>query len=111
MFRDCRGLTLTTVSATQPPPSTMRSMGYLRFQADMVIRMEAVFAADPDFGLAHTLKGYLFLMGFRADALAPRGPPWPTPGVVPEPPGKGPIPRHWRTGSKVIRRPPPPCLG
>jgi hypothetical protein len=32
-------------------------------------RIEAVFAADPDFGLAHTLKGYLFLMGFRADTL------------------------------------------
>ena len=31
--------------------------------------MEALLAADPDFGMAHCLKGYLFLMGFRADAL------------------------------------------
>jgi tetratricopeptide (TPR) repeat protein len=40
----------------------------------MAVRMEALLAADPDFGLARCLKGYLFLMGFRADMLgAARG--------------------------------------
>jgi hypothetical protein len=34
----------------------------------MAGRMEALLTADPDCGLAHCLKGYLFLMGFRADA-------------------------------------------
>jgi hypothetical protein len=29
--------------------------------------MQALLAVDPDFGLAHCLKGYPFIMGYRAD--------------------------------------------
>jgi hypothetical protein len=69
MFKDCRGLPLTTHSAASAAAFDHAIDGYLGYRIDMMPRIEAVFAADPDFGLAHTLKGYLFLMGFRADTL------------------------------------------
>lgn len=69
MFQDCRGLTLTTASAKAAAAFDHAVNGYLGYRADMVPRMQDLLAADPDFGLAHTLKGYLFLMGFRADLL------------------------------------------
>lgn len=69
MFKDCRGLSLTTVSAQAAAAFDHAIDGYLSYRADMVARMAALFAADPDFGLAHTLKGYLYLMGYRADAI------------------------------------------
>jgi hypothetical protein len=70
MFKDCRGLTLTTVSEQAAAAFDHAIDGYLAYRVDMMPRMEALLAADPDFGLAHCLKGYLFLMGFRADLLA-----------------------------------------
>jgi tetratricopeptide (TPR) repeat protein len=69
MFEDCRGLTLTTVSQAAAARLDHAVDGYLGYRADMSGRMEALLAADPDFGLAHCLKGYLLMMGFRADAL------------------------------------------
>ena len=69
MFQDCRGLVLTTVSAQAAAAFDHAIDGYLGYRADMAARMQALLAADPDFGLAHCLKGYLFLMGFRVDAL------------------------------------------
>jgi hypothetical protein len=69
MVQDCRGLTLSTVSDAAAAAFDHAIGGYLGYRADMPDRMEAVLALDPDFGLAHCLKGYLFLMGFRADML------------------------------------------
>jgi hypothetical protein len=69
MFKDCRGLTLSTVSEAAAAAFDHAVDGYLGYRADMAGRMDAVLAADPGFGLGHCLKGYLFLMGFRADAL------------------------------------------
>ena len=69
MFKDCRGLALTTVSGEAAAAFDHAIDGYLGYRADMPARMEALMAADPDFGLAHCLRGYFFLMGFRADAL------------------------------------------
>jgi hypothetical protein len=66
MHRDCRGLALTTVSEQAAAAFDHAIDGYLGYRADMVRRMEALAAADPDFGLAHCLKGYLLLMSFRA---------------------------------------------
>jgi hypothetical protein len=70
MFQDCRGLPLTTMSEQAVFAFDQAVDGYLSYRADMAARMEALLAADPDFGLAHCLKGYLFLMGFRADTVA-----------------------------------------
>lgn len=69
MFQDCRGLQLTTVSHKAVQAFDHAIDGYLRYRADMMPRMQDLLAADPDFGLAHTLKGYLLLLGFRADLL------------------------------------------
>jgi hypothetical protein len=69
MFRDCRGLTVTTASEQGAAAFDHAIDGYLGYRVDMMSRMEALLAADPHFGLAHCLKGYLFLMGFRADTL------------------------------------------
>jgi tetratricopeptide (TPR) repeat protein len=70
MIQDCRGLALTTVSEQAAAAFDHAIDGYLGYRADMAARMEALLAADPDFGLAHCLNGYLFLMGFRADTVA-----------------------------------------
>lgn len=69
MFNDCRGLALTTDSAPAALAFDHAIDGYLGYRADMAERMEALLATDPDFGLAHCLKGYLSLMGYRADTL------------------------------------------
>ena len=69
MFQDCRGLPLTTASQRAATAFDHAIDGYLGYRADLAERMAAVVAADPDFGLAHCLMGYLFLMGFRADTL------------------------------------------
>jgi tetratricopeptide (TPR) repeat protein len=69
MFHDCRGLPLTTVSEQAAAAFDRAVDGYLGYRADIGGRMEALLAADPDFGMAHCLKGYLYLMGFRADTV------------------------------------------
>jgi hypothetical protein len=69
MFEDCRGLPLTTSSERAAAAFDYAVDGYLGYRADMPDRMEALLAADPDFGLAHCLKGTLMMMGFRADMI------------------------------------------
>jgi len=69
MFKDCRGLVLSTESDQAVAAFDHAIDGYLGYRADMAARMEALLAADPHFGLARCLKGYFFLMGFRADAI------------------------------------------
>jgi tetratricopeptide (TPR) repeat protein len=69
MFKDCRGLTITTASEPAAAAFDYAIDGYLGYRVDMMPRMEALLAVDPHFGLAHCLKGYLLLMGFRADML------------------------------------------
>lgn len=71
MFQDARGLTLTTASQRAATAFDDAIDSYLGYRADMAARMETLLEADPDFGLAHCLQGYLFLMGFRADAIGP----------------------------------------
>jgi tetratricopeptide (TPR) repeat protein len=71
MFKDCRGLPLTTVSERAAAAFDHAVDGYLGYRIDMADRVEALLVADPDCGLGHCLKGYLFLMGFRADLLGP----------------------------------------
>ena len=69
MVRDCRGLQLTTQSDAAAAAFDHAIDGYLAYRADMMARLQALLAADPDFGLAHCLKGYLFMMAYRADAV------------------------------------------
>src|ERR1700722_14568052 len=69
MFQDCRGLALTTESEEAVTAFDHVVDGYLGYRADMKPRMDALLAADPGFGLAHCVQGYLFMMGFNAAYL------------------------------------------
>src|SRR3954453_550744 len=69
MFKDCRGLDLTTTSQQAATAFDHAIDSYLDYRADMLARMEALLAADAGFGLAHCLCGYLLMMAYRADAL------------------------------------------
>ena len=69
MFQDCRGLSLTTVSPRAAAAYDHVIDAYLGYRADLGGRLDTMLAADPDFGLAHSLKGCTFMMAFRADRL------------------------------------------
>ncbi len=69
MFKDCRGLPLTTASEKAAAAFDHAIDGYLAYRVDLPDRMEALLAADPGCGLAYCVKGYLLLMSFRADLL------------------------------------------
>ncbi len=69
MFKDCRGLPLTTASEKAAAAFDHAIDGYLAYRVDLPDRMEALLAADPGCGLAYCLKGYLLLMSFRVDLL------------------------------------------
>ncbi|HVY15168.1 MAG TPA: tetratricopeptide repeat protein [Rhodopila sp.] len=69
MFQDCRGVTYTTDSEQAVAAFDRVVDGYLGYRADMKPRMDAVMAADPAFGMAHCLQGYLLMMGFNAAGL------------------------------------------
>ncbi len=70
MFQDCRGLPLTAASQNVADAFDRAIDSYLGYRSDIIPRMQALLAADPGCGLAHTLMGYLLLMGFRSDLLA-----------------------------------------
>jgi hypothetical protein len=57
MFKDCRGLTLTTASE-QAAAALDHAIDGLGYHADMMPGVAALPAADPEFGLVHCLKGY-----------------------------------------------------
>ena len=69
MQTDARGLEITTTEAGAAAWDHM-IVGYLTQRADTGDRMEALFAADPDFALAHCMRGYFAMLSFK-DAMTP----------------------------------------
>lgn len=69
MPHDIRELTLST-TADAAAAFDHAIDGYTRYRADIPGRMAALFAADPDFALAHVLKGYFAMLGSK-DAVLP----------------------------------------
>jgi tetratricopeptide (TPR) repeat protein len=69
MFRDAHGLEVTTASEAAVRAFDHTLAGYLRYSADTPERMAAVFDADPEFGLAHCLKGYFAMLGYKLSAV------------------------------------------
>jgi len=69
MHRDAHGLEVTAASAAAVQAFDHAVMGYIGYRADMPQRMEALFRADPDCGLAHCLKGYLAMLSYKRAAL------------------------------------------
>ena len=58
MHLDTRGLPISTASAKAAAAFDHLVTGYLTYRADTPARLDAVLEADPDFALAHCMKGY-----------------------------------------------------
>ena len=65
MHLDARGLPLSTASPKAAAAFDHLVTGYLTFRVDTPDRLEAVLEADPDFALAHCMKGYFAMLAFK----------------------------------------------
>jgi len=65
MHLDARGLPLSTASATAAAAFDHLVNGYLTYRADTPDRLKVVLEADPDFALAHCMKGYFAMLAFK----------------------------------------------
>lgn len=69
MTTDIRGLEISTTPAGAAAYDHL-ILGYLTQRADTGDRLDAVLATDPDFALAHVMKGYFAMLAFK-DAMVP----------------------------------------
>src|SRR3954465_16056289 len=69
MHKDARGLDVTAASAAAVKALDAAIDGYLSYRSDIAVRMETLFAADPECALAHCLKGYLALLSYKQSML------------------------------------------
>jgi len=69
MRHDALGLTLTTQSADAARAFDHAVAGYLSYRADGMQRLAALLQADPEFGLAHVLKGYFAMLAYKQAAV------------------------------------------
>jgi tetratricopeptide (TPR) repeat protein len=65
MHLDARGLPLSTASAKAAAAFDHLVTGYLTFRADTPDRLNAVLEADPEFALAHCMKGYFAMLAYK----------------------------------------------
>src|SRR5215471_16971083 len=65
MHLDARGLSLSTSSADAAAAYDYVVAGYLTQRADTPSRITALLEADPDFALAHCMKGYFAMMAYK----------------------------------------------
>ena len=70
MHLDTRGLPISTASAKAAAAFDHLITGYLTYRADAPDRLKAVLEADPDFALAHCMKGYFAMLAFKQAAVA-----------------------------------------
>lgn len=70
MFHDIRGLPISTTSAKAAAAYDHLFTGYLGYRADTPDRMGALIEADPDFALAHCMKGYFAMLAFKQASVA-----------------------------------------
>jgi len=69
MHLDARGLPLSTASVKAAAAFDHLITGYLTYRADTPDRLNAVLEADPDFALAHCMKGYFAMLAFKQAAV------------------------------------------
>jgi tetratricopeptide (TPR) repeat protein len=62
MLSDAQGLQLTTASDDAAAQYDAAVDGFCGFKADPVTHVKAALETDPDFALAHCLRGYAYLM-------------------------------------------------
>ena len=70
MHLDDRGLPVSTASAKAAAAFNHLVTGYLTYRADTPDRLAATLEADPDFALAHCMKGYFAMLGFKQAVVA-----------------------------------------
>jgi tetratricopeptide (TPR) repeat protein len=70
MQLDNRGLPISTASAKAAAAYDHLVAGYLTQRADTPARLDALLEADPDFVLAHCMKGYFAMLAFKRTAVA-----------------------------------------
>ena len=71
MLRDAQGNAVSAASGDAARAFDHAVQGYLTYRADTARRLPPIFEADPEFGMAHVLKGCLFMAPFDA-ALVPK---------------------------------------
>ncbi len=69
MHLDARGLRLSTTSAEVAAAYDHLVTGYLTYRADIPARLGILLEADPDFALAHCMKGYFAMLAFKQSAV------------------------------------------
>ena len=65
MPQDIHGLPISTASTEAAAAFDRTMMGYVKYRADTPDHLQATLAADPDFGLAHCLKGYFAMLSYK----------------------------------------------
>ena len=69
MLRDSHGLEVTAASAEAVQAFDHAVMGYVGYRADTAQRLDVALAADPEFTLAHCLKGYMAMLAYKQAAV------------------------------------------
>ncbi len=70
MPQDIHGLALTTASADAVAAFDRTLVGYLKYRPDTAEHLAAALAADPEFGLAHCVKGYFTMLSYKQASVA-----------------------------------------
>jgi hypothetical protein len=65
MHVDIRGLPISAASAETAAAYDHVVGGYLTYRANTPDRLKVLLEADPDFALAHCMKGYFAMLGFK----------------------------------------------
>jgi tetratricopeptide (TPR) repeat protein len=65
MPHDVHSLPLSTSSAEASAAFDRTVLAYLKYRADTPEHLKRTLAADPDFGLAHCLKGYFAMLSYK----------------------------------------------
>ena len=65
MHHDIHGLPISTASAQAAAVFDRTIEAYLKFRADTPVHLKSLLTADPEFVLAHCLKGYFALLSYK----------------------------------------------
>ena len=70
-MKDLHGLTISTSSADAGAAMEHALSSFLKFRLDAREHLSRCLAADPQFGLAHCLKGYFAMLLYKQAGVAP----------------------------------------
>src|SRR5262249_7100262 len=71
LVKDLHGLTVSTSSADAGAAMERTLSSFLKFRLDAREHLSRSLAADPEFGLAHCLKGYFAMLLYKQAGVAP----------------------------------------